>query len=98
MTSRRCAPTSDGAASPSTASTTRPSRTSSRRWARASATTRRCRPPPRATFILDSVKAGKWRILVGDDAVALDQAVRANPEGAYGPDGIGLSTVTLGRS
>ena len=51
-----------------------------------------------ATFILDSVKAGKWRILVGDDAVALDQAVRANPEGAYGPDGIGLSTVTLGRS
>jgi NAD(P)-dependent dehydrogenase (short-subunit alcohol dehydrogenase family) len=51
-----------------------------------------------ATFILDSVKAGTWRILVGDDAVALDQAVRANPEGAYGPDGIGLSTVTLGRS
>jgi NAD(P)-dependent dehydrogenase (short-subunit alcohol dehydrogenase family) len=51
-----------------------------------------------ATFILDSVKAGTWRILVGDDAVALDEAVRANPERAYGPDGIGLSTVTLGRS
>lgn len=51
-----------------------------------------------ARFILDSVKAGKWRILVGDDAVALDEAVRATPERAYGPDGIGLSTVTLGRS
>ena len=51
-----------------------------------------------ATFILDSVKAGTWRILVGDDAVALDEAVRADPERAYGPDGIGLSTVTLGRS
>src|SRR5829696_9444904 len=51
-----------------------------------------------ATFILDSVKAGTWRILVGEDAVALDKAVRANPEAAYGPDGIGLSTVTLGRS
>jgi NAD(P)-dependent dehydrogenase (short-subunit alcohol dehydrogenase family) len=51
-----------------------------------------------ATSILDSVKAGTWRILVGDDAVALDEAVRANPERAYGPDGIGLSTVTLGRS
>ena len=51
-----------------------------------------------ATFILDSVKAGRWRILVGEDAVALDEAVRAEPERAYGPDGIGLSTVTLGRS
>jgi NAD(P)-dependent dehydrogenase (short-subunit alcohol dehydrogenase family) len=50
-----------------------------------------------AAFILDSVKSGKWRILVGDDAVALDQAVRADPERAYGPDGIGLSTITLGR-
>ena len=51
-----------------------------------------------ATFILDSVKAGKWRILVGDDAVALDEAVRATPERAYGPDGIALATVILGRS
>jgi hypothetical protein len=51
-----------------------------------------------ATFILDSVKAGRWRILVGQDAVALDEAVRANPEGAYGPDGIGLSTIDLGRT
>jgi len=51
-----------------------------------------------ATFILDSVKAGRWRVLVGDDAVALDEAVRADPERAYGPDGIGLSSITLGRS
>ncbi|MBT4161380.1 MAG: SDR family oxidoreductase [Gammaproteobacteria bacterium] len=36
-----------------------------------------------ATIILDGVKAGKWRILVGDDAHRLDQRVRANPQGAY---------------
>jgi NAD(P)-dependent dehydrogenase (short-subunit alcohol dehydrogenase family) len=39
-----------------------------------------------ATIILDGVRAGRWRILVGDDAARLDAAVRANPEGAYGPD------------
>jgi len=33
--------------------------------------------------ILDAVLNGEWRILVGDDAHALDQAVRADPEGAY---------------
>jgi len=38
-----------------------------------------------ATIILDGVKADRWRILVGDDAVQLDEAVRANPEGAYEP-------------
>jgi NAD(P)-dependent dehydrogenase (short-subunit alcohol dehydrogenase family) len=36
-----------------------------------------------ATIILDGVRAGKWRILVGDDAHKLDAAVRANPEHAY---------------
>ncbi len=36
-----------------------------------------------STVILDGVRAGKWRILVGDDAHRLDEAVRANPEGAY---------------
>lgn len=36
-----------------------------------------------ATVILDGVKAGRWRILVGDDAHALDAAVRADPEAAY---------------
>ena len=39
-----------------------------------------------ATVILDGVKAGRWRILVGDDAHRLDEAVRANPEGAYEPN------------
>jgi NAD(P)-dependent dehydrogenase (short-subunit alcohol dehydrogenase family) len=36
-----------------------------------------------ATIILDGVRAGAWRILVGDDAHALDRLVRADPEGAY---------------
>ena len=34
-------------------------------------------------IILDGVKAGKWRILVGEDAYHLDERVRANPEAAY---------------
>ncbi|MEL6892969.1 MAG: SDR family NAD(P)-dependent oxidoreductase [Actinomycetota bacterium] len=38
-----------------------------------------------ATVILDGVRAGRWRILVGDDAHALDEAVRADPERAYEP-------------
>jgi NAD(P)-dependent dehydrogenase (short-subunit alcohol dehydrogenase family) len=36
-----------------------------------------------AKIILDGVKAGKWRILVGPDAEFLDAKVRANPEAAY---------------
>ena len=36
-----------------------------------------------AEIILDGVKAGRWRILVGDDAHRIDQAVRADPESAY---------------
>jgi NAD(P)-dependent dehydrogenase (short-subunit alcohol dehydrogenase family) len=47
-----------------------------------------------ATIILDGVRAGKWRILIGDDAYALDEAVRADPEGAYGEDGLSLDTIT----
>jgi UDP-glucuronate 4-epimerase len=38
-----------------------------------------------ATIILDGVKAGEWRILVGDDAVALDALVREIPHDAYEP-------------
>jgi hypothetical protein len=38
-----------------------------------------------ATIILDAVRAGKWRILVGEDAVAIDALVRARPEDAYEP-------------
>jgi NAD(P)-dependent dehydrogenase (short-subunit alcohol dehydrogenase family) len=36
-----------------------------------------------ATIILDGVRAGSWRILVGEDAKTLDTAVRAQPEKAY---------------
>lgn len=39
-----------------------------------------------ANIILDGVKAGRWRILVGEDAVALDSLVRKEPESAYEPD------------
>ncbi|MFT3811010.1 MAG: SDR family NAD(P)-dependent oxidoreductase [Micropepsaceae bacterium] len=39
-----------------------------------------------ATVILNDVKAGRWRILVGDDAHAIDKAVRATPETVYEPD------------
>ncbi len=36
-----------------------------------------------ATIILDGVRAGHWRILIGDDAIGVDRAVRAMPEAAY---------------
>jgi len=36
-----------------------------------------------ATIILDGVRNGAWRILVGDDAHELDRRVRATPEAAY---------------
>ena len=36
-----------------------------------------------AKIILDGVKAGKWRILVGEDAHKLDERVRQAPERAY---------------
>ncbi|MFI4973696.1 MAG: SDR family NAD(P)-dependent oxidoreductase [Caulobacterales bacterium] len=39
-----------------------------------------------ATVILNGVREDKWRILVGDDAHALDRMVRAAPEDAYKPD------------
>ncbi len=39
-----------------------------------------------ATIILNDVRAGRWRILVGDDAYAIDELVRADPEAAYEPD------------
>ena len=47
-----------------------------------------------ATIILDGVRAGKWRILVGDDAHAIDEAVRADPERVYGEHGLNLGTIT----
>ncbi len=36
-----------------------------------------------AGIILDGVRTGRWRILVGEDAQRLDSMVRENPEGAY---------------
>ena len=36
-----------------------------------------------ATIILDGVRSGAWRILVGRDAKTLDETVRAKPEAAY---------------
>jgi NAD(P)-dependent dehydrogenase (short-subunit alcohol dehydrogenase family) len=36
-----------------------------------------------ATIILDGVRSGAWRILVGEDAKKLDAQVRAKPEAAY---------------
>ena len=39
-----------------------------------------------ATVILDGVRTDTWRILVGDDAVSLDELVREHPAIAYDPE------------
>lgn len=39
-----------------------------------------------ATVILDGVREGRWRILIGDDAHVLDMLVREEPERAYERD------------
>ena len=39
-----------------------------------------------AKIILDGVKAERWRMLVGDDALKLDERVRQAPEKAYTPE------------
>lgn len=39
-----------------------------------------------ATIILEGVRSDTWRILVGEDAKALDRMVRTAPEDAYEPD------------
>ena len=49
-----------------------------------------------ATIILDGVRAGRWRILVGDDAHRLDEQVRAAPEAAYDHAGVGISPLRQG--
>jgi NAD(P)-dependent dehydrogenase (short-subunit alcohol dehydrogenase family) len=36
-----------------------------------------------ATVILDGVRSGAWRILIGEDAKMIDAAVRAKPEATY---------------
>jgi NAD(P)-dependent dehydrogenase (short-subunit alcohol dehydrogenase family) len=42
-----------------------------------------------ATAILDAVRNGEWRILVGEDAKRLDDAVRRDPVGIYDVGGVG---------
>jgi NAD(P)-dependent dehydrogenase (short-subunit alcohol dehydrogenase family) len=46
-----------------------------------------------ARIILDGVRAGRWRILVGEDAHQLDEHVRADPEGAYDHVQAGIPTL-----
>ena len=46
-----------------------------------------------ATIILNGVRENRWRILVGDDAHRLDEAVRAAPESAYDPGFSGRSAL-----
>jgi NAD(P)-dependent dehydrogenase (short-subunit alcohol dehydrogenase family) len=46
-----------------------------------------------AAVILDGVREGRWRILVGDDAHELDRRVREDPLAAYGPEGLTLGAL-----
>jgi hypothetical protein len=39
-----------------------------------------------ATIILDGVRSGAWRILVGEETKMLDEQVRANPEAPFNYD------------
>ena len=39
-----------------------------------------------AGAILDGVRSGAWRILIGEDARKIDAAVRARPDAAYDPE------------
>jgi NAD(P)-dependent dehydrogenase (short-subunit alcohol dehydrogenase family) len=48
-----------------------------------------------ARIILDGVRTGRWRILVGADAHQLDEQVRADPEAAYDHARVGLATLTI---
>ena len=41
-----------------------------------------------ATVILDGVREKRWRILVGEDAIALDEVVRSRPEDVYDEGGL----------
>lgn len=45
-----------------------------------------------AEAILRGVTERRWRILVGEDAVDVDRAVRSDPEGAYGDGGLSVPT------
>jgi len=45
-----------------------------------------CTAERAAEIILDGVRSDRWRILVGDDAQAIDQLVRGDPEHVYEPE------------
>ncbi len=49
-----------------------------------------------AKIILEGVKAERWRILVGDDAVVMDRMVRETPEEAYEPEFYERMTKAIG--
>ena len=49
-----------------------------------------------ATIILDGVLAGRWRILVGEDAKQLDATVRADPDNAYSMERSPLGSFAVG--
>ena len=55
-------------------------------------------PEDAARVILAGVKADQWRILVGDDAVVLDEAVRAAPERTYDLDFFGSVIASEGMT
>lgn len=59
--------------------------------------TRGLAPDQAAEIILDGVKDGRWRILVGPDAHALDDAVRSSPHTAYDLDFFGRLTPAESR-
>jgi NAD(P)-dependent dehydrogenase (short-subunit alcohol dehydrogenase family) len=50
-----------------------------------------------ATIILDGVRSGAWRILVGADAHGLDQWVRAYPDDAYDYAKLGAAVSAAGE-
>jgi hypothetical protein len=57
-------------------------------------------PTQAAELILQGVEAGRWRILIGDDARVMDEMVRAEPETAYSSSFIqrmGLKTRAASR-
>ena len=51
-----------------------------------------------ATVILDGVRENRWRILVGDDAHALDELVRRAPEDVYDPEKFDALRAAFGGS
>ncbi len=46
-----------------------------------------------ARIILEGVRAGRWRILVGEDAYRLDEQVRSDPDAAYDHVQAGIPTL-----